>query len=466
MIHMKDKTFITTGPITRVIISVATPLMINNIIRTLYNLIDGLYVAQLSSEDFAAVSFIWPLQFLFISIGMGIGVASTALIAQYIGANKLHTARHYAQNAIFFSVVIGIIMAIIGYTTAPTFLSWMGASGTYLEKCIIYLQINYIALLFDFVYFSYQAILNSEGNTKSITIISTLSSLVNVVLDPLFIFDQLPFGLRGFNMGIAGAAWATVIAKITLLLMIMYTVRQKSRIQLHWKSFQSKWSTILVLCRVALPSALGYSGSAMGFTVLNGLIQSYGTNTLVAFSLGNRISDLLDQPQMGIGSSLTSIIGQNVGAGLIERAKTIFKQTNTIIIAMSIFSSALIFIFRQELLAVFISNDIGNDLWTQASEYLTYTAFTIFFMGLYSSYTGFFQGFGMTRYSMYMSVGRLWVLRLPFIWIFSQFTTLGSTGIWISMLLSNFLTVALATIVYKRKDWSQLAVLHLNESEH
>ena len=95
-------------------------------------------------------------------------------------------------------------------------------------------------------------------------------------------------------------------------------------------------------------------------------------------------------------------------------------------------------------------------LWSEAVEYLNYTAFIIFFMGMFSALTGFFQGCGETRYSMLMSIGRLWLVRLPIIWLLSHYTDLGSTGIWIAMLLSNAITVILGYGIYKLKDWKQL----------
>ncbi len=134
MEKQNTKNFITSGNINRVILTIATPLMINNLIRTLYNLTDGLYVAQLSAEDFAATAFIWPLNFLFISIGLGISVGATALIAQYFGANDLKMAKKYTWNTMALTFVFGFLLSTIGYIFAGQFVEWMGASGVFYEK--------------------------------------------------------------------------------------------------------------------------------------------------------------------------------------------------------------------------------------------------------------------------------------------------------------------------------------------
>ena len=457
MEKQNTKNFITSGNINRVILTIATPLMINNLIRTLYNLTDGLYVAQLSAEDFAATAFIWPLNFLFISIGLGISVGATALIAQYFGANDLKLAKKYTWNTMALTFVFGFLLSTIGYIFAGQFVEWMGASGVFYEKSTSYLKINFIGLFFDFAYFGYQALLNAQGRTRVITVVSTISSITNVLLDPIFIFATIPFTqIPGLNAGIEGAAWATVIAKIILWLLAIMATRRESIIHVPLYEVDYDASVIRKILQVAWPSAFGYGGAAFGFTVLNGLIQSYGTSVLAAYSMVNRISDILTQPQMGIGSALTAIIGQNMGAGLFDRAHAIFKRALIWVLLISGLGSVAIFMWQDALLHIFIKDVTDTILWNSAVEYLYYTAFIIFFMGMFSVYSGFFQGCSATKYSMNMSIGRLWVARLPIIWILGSLTELGATGIWIAMLLSNALTVLYGHLVYKWKDWSSM----------
>ncbi|MCQ9210389.1 MATE family efflux transporter [Granulicatella seriolae] len=457
--NKKDAIDMTKDPINQVILTIATPLMINNLIRTLYNLTDGLFVAQLSAEDFAATAFIWPLNFLFISLGLGLSVGSTSLIARFLGAEKIEKAQTYANQAMLLTYSLGIVLSLIGYIFAPNFVQWMGASGTFADKSTVYLKINFIGLFFDFAYFGYQSILNAQGETKIITKISALSAIANIILDPIFIFAQVPLiGIAGLGWGIEGAGWATVISKALLLFFAILAVRRQSVLRAPFKKLTVQVRVMKDILRIALPSAVGYGGAALGFTVLNGLIQSYGTQTLAAYSMVNRISDLLTQPQMGIGSALTAIVAQNMGARQVERSKQIFRQAMFLILGISLLGSVTIFLFRQPILSLFITDMSDQVLWSEAVEYLNYTAFIIFFMGMFSALTGFFQGCGETRYSMLMSIGRLWLVRLPIIWLLSHYTDLGSTGIWIAMLLSNAITVILGYGIYKLKDWKQLQI--------
>lgn len=160
---------------------------------------------------------------------------------------------------------------------------------------------------------------------------------------------------------------------------------------------------------------------------------------------------------MGIGMALTSIIGQNYGAGNKERTKEIFKRANVIITYFSIFAATVLIIFKDPLLSIFIKDRADIELWRQASEYIYYAAAITFFMGYFSAINGFFQGLGQTKLTMFLSLARLWLLRLPIIMVLKTYTNLGSTGIWIAMLLSNGLTVLFGFTMYLKKRQSMLS---------
>lgn len=446
--------FITNGNITDVIFKLSIPLMISNLIKTLYGITDGIYVARISSEDYAATSFTWPVLYLFIAVGLGVSVAATSLMSQRLGARKLKDCSIYAVHTLILTTVLGVIFSILGVITAPFIVRWMGATGSFEYKSYIFLAINSVGLLFDMIFFGYQSILNSQGRTKSMTIISTISSITNVVIDPFFIFDNV-LGIPGLNMGLAGAAWATVLSKVLLVVFAIRVVKKESEIEVSFKNFKLDMGIIKHIFSIAIPASLGSSGEAIGFTVLNGFIQSYGTTTLAAFSMGNRLSDIFNQGAIGIGMALTSITGQNIGAGKKERSKDIFKRANIIITFFSLASAIIILLFKDQLLSIFIKDRSDIELWRQASEYMYFSAIITFFMGYFSAINGFFQGVGKTKLTMYLSLARLWVLRLPLIMILKSLTDLGSTGIWISMLVSNALTVIVGFIIYKRGRWER-----------
>ena len=258
-------------------------------------------------------------------------------------------------------------------------------------------------------------------------------------------------------MGLEGAAYATVLSKVLLVVLGYIHVKSKSTIEVDLLGFNFDKNIAGELFSLSIPASLGSSGEAIGFTILNGFIQSYGTTTLAAFAMGNRISDIFNQAAMGVGMALTSIIGQNYGAGDKERTKAIFKRAITIITYFSIVAAAILIAFKDPLLSIFIKDKTDVELWRQASEYMYYSAAITFFMGYFSAINGFFQGLGQTKLTMILSLARLWLLRLPIIMVLKTYTNLGSTGIWIAMLLSNGLTVLYGFVLYFKRKQTMLS---------
>ena len=167
----------------------------------------------------------------------------------------------------------------------------------------------------------------------------------------------------------------------------------------------------------------------------------------------NRISGLLNIPPGGIGSAITSIIGQNIGSGNIERVKDTFKKASIIVIIMSIIIAIISFIYRFEILRFFIDAPLDSKLMVEADTYMYYTLLTLVMLNMFFIYQGLYQGSGNAKYAMFLDVLRLWAIRIPLLFFFKYMTDLGSTGIWIAMSISNVLIALIAHILYLKGDW-------------
>lgn len=439
------KDLILKGSMYKVIITLAIPIMINSVIQTLYNLINGIWVSKLGKVQFAATSFVWPVNFLFISLGMGLSIAGTAILSQLIGANRNKEANKYASQLIAISFVSSIAFVIIGILISPTIVKLMGASGDLYDYSVIFLRLTFLEIPFIFAFFNFNSIMNAQGNTKTPTILSAISVILNALLDPLFIFT--------FDLGVAGAAIATIICKMFLVLAIMYFAKKPSNIiRPTFKNFKFDKEIINQILKVAIPSALGSSGSALGFIVLNGFIESYGIDTMAAFANVNRITGLIMQPAMGVGAALTTIIGQNLGADNINRAEDAFIKSMKFTIGFSIVGCILLLIWDKQIISFFMqSGDEG--VIKESIVYLKYISLSMPLMGIFSVFQGVFQGSGHTKYSMNMEIGRLWFVRLPMILLFKHFTSIGSTGIWFSMSSSNLIICLYGYYIYRKGYW-------------
>ena len=295
--------------------------------------------------------------------------------------------------------------------------------------------------------------MNAQGNTLTPTLISGVSALMNMVLDPLFIFV--------FHMDVEGAALATVLSKVTMALAGAYVLwRNHGVISLDFHHFRFDKERISRCMKVALPSIIGQSGSSFGFIVLNSFIVSYGTATMAAFGMVNKIFDLVNQPFSSVAGSLTAIVGQNIGANNLQRAKEAFFKVSRIVLIGGSFVALFLFFFRYPLIDFFLPTKDEPETIRQALEFLQIMAWSAPLMGMFFTFQGLFQGSGHTKYSMAMEVGRLWGMRLPMILLFKTFTDIGSLGVWISMTSSNFLICVFAFLMYRYGKWQQPALHH------
>ncbi len=450
--NSKDKThLILNGSIYKALLYLSVPIMINSLIQTIYNLVDGIWVSKISSVHFAATAFVWPVNFLFISIGIGLSIAGTSILSQFIGANKIKEANEHATQLIVLTVLSAILFSTIGIIFTPFIVKWMGATGDLAKYGIIYLRITFLDMLFMFVFFNYSSIMNSQGNTLYPTIFSAISATINAILDPIFIFT--------FDLGIAGAAYATLLSRILLAVAgLIHLYRGNSLILPSFKGFRFNIGIIKNIVKVGLPTSVGQSGAAIGFIVLNMFIGSYGTATIAAYAMVNRITSLISQPAMGLGSALTAIVGQNIGANQENRVKESFSKATLLTSILGFIGCFVLLTFDIEIINFFMQSKDDPSVIELSVNYLKYISWSMPLMGIFSVLQGLFQGTGNTKYSMTMEIGRLWFVRLPMILIFKNFTNWGASGIWFSMSFSNLIVCLYGFLIYTKGFWKKSVI--------
>lgn len=446
------------GNIYRAIALISIPIILNNFIQQLYSLADAFWLGKLGTAEFASTSFTWPVIYLFNSIGMGLSIASISLVSQLLGRDDIRSAQKYTNTLINISLIFSVIFMLVGYFTADIIVAMMGASGKLYKFSVIYLKYSYFGIPFIFLYFIYSAIYSAQGKNSIPTLISTSCVILNMILNPFLIFDNIPIiGLRGLGMGVKGAAIATVFTQALMCFIGFVHLRiNKDLIKLDLNSlFIIKWEREILkrIYRIAAPSVIGQMGTAVGFIILNSFIQSYGTDAVAAYGMVNRISGLLNIPPGGIGSAITSIIGQNIGNRNIERVKETFKKASFIVIIMSVVIAIISYIYRFEILQFFIDSPKDSPLMVKAESYMSYTLLTLLMLNMFFIYQGLFQGTGNSKYSMFVDLLRLWGIRIPLLFAFKYFTSLGVTGIWIAMSISNVLVSLIAHLIYLKGDW-------------
>ncbi len=452
----KKREQILSGNIEKTMLSLALPVMATNLVQTIYGLVDTFFVGKLGNAPMAAVQLSFPINFLVLALGMGMSIAATSMIAQYAGRKDYAGARKVAVQILLFNAVLSVLLGVLGAIfLEPLLKHVIGVKPHILPYTYDYLLINLLGMPTLFLMFAYNGIRNGSGDTLSPMILNTAGVLLTIVLDPILIFQM--------KLGVAGGAWAVVISRglfTALALYLMFT--KKGEMQLHLRDLKFDFPLVKRIVAIGLPSSFGQSMEAVGFIVMNMFILDLGDITLNAFTIGNRINGLILMPAMGIGGALATIIGQNLGAGQITRAKKAVKAA--VILATSILTIGGIpmILWAKPIISAFSSDPLVIE---QGAFYLILITLSIPLMGFFNIFTGTFQGSGHTTLTMFMQLGRLWVLRIPMILIFKRLMPGDPSAIWYSMILSNFLTAIIGYLIYKTDLWTTPVIRGAKPSE-
>lgn len=432
----------------KAVITLALPVMATNLIQTIYNLVDTFFVGKLGTSQVAAVQLSWPVNFLLLSLGAGLSIATTSMIAQHMGAGHPEKAKKVAAQVLLVNGLLSVFLAVLAIPFLHQIVGLLRVSGDLYQYTYDYLIVNFIGLPTMFLMFAYNGIKTGSGDTVSPMFLNTAGVILTIILDPLFIFT--------LNMGVAGGAWAMVVSRGLFASFAIYRMFVKpSEIQLTIKDFKPDYHLIQHIFRVAVPSSIGQSMEALGFLVMNIFIVELGEATLTAFSIGNRVNGLILMPALGIGSALATIVGQNLGANQLSRAKEAVKISSILSTALLTLGGIPLIIWATPVIRAFSADP---QVVSQGAYYLILITLSIPLMGFFNVFVGTFQGSGHTMMVMVMQMGRLWGLRIPLIIVLMKLMPNDPSAIWYSMILSNFLTCVLGFMLYKSGKWENRIV--------
>ncbi|HAE41587.1 MAG TPA: MATE family efflux transporter [Clostridiales bacterium] len=449
MDYKLKRNMILNGNMAYVILTLATPIMINNFIQTVYNIADTYWVSRIGDTQVAAITLVWPIIFLMISIGMGVSIAGTAIISQYIGAGLLKKAEIVAGQVISISFLISTGIGLFGAVFASSIVSAIGGTGELLSEAVGYLQVIFIGLPTMFLFFSFTAIKQGQGDTLTPMKYGAVSLLMNIILDPIFIFT--------FNLGIRGAAIATVLSRGIFALYAIYrlSTTNDGSIRISKRLLKPNIKDSKTLLSIALPSSLGQATEAFGFTILTMFVLSFGESTVAAFGITNRINSLVLMPAMGIGNALATIVGQNLGADNIERSKQAVRTSALLSTGFLVTGGMLILLSADSIIGLFTNS---SDVLSQGTYFLKLITLGLPLMGFYQIFIGTFQGSGHTVMAMIVMASRLWLFRIPLVIFLKSITELGEKSIWYAMILSNVLICLVAFVVYQSGRWQKKVI--------
>ncbi len=421
-----------TGDPKKAIVKLALPMMLSMLLIMLYNIADSIWVAGLGADALAAIGFITPLFMVLVGLGNGIGAGANSLIARYIGANNYKQANNAALHGIVLSIIVSVIFTVLIEVLMVPILQFMGAGNT-IQYALDYSYIIF-GFLFIFVYSGVaSAIFRSEGDMRRATIAIAVTAILNIVLDPVFIYV--------LNFGIAGAAWATVISATMSCLVMSYWIwgKRDLYLDLSWKNFNYQSYIMLDTLQVAIPSTLeNIVFSALAIIINSMLVMADGTTAVAVYTASMRIVQLAMIPLIGIGTAVLTVAGVAYGAHNYKNLQTAHSYSIKLGFAVSIALGIVIYIFSPQIASMFAYTSASSTLAPEIARAIS--VLTLFVLaiphGIMSSMM--FQGVGKGVYSLLITLLRSLILESVFAYIFCFIFGWGVVGIYAGVIMGCF----------------------------
>jgi putative MATE family efflux protein len=438
------------GPIVRSLLALAVPIALANVLQAAYQLIDAFWVGRLGGSAVAAVSVSTPIMFLTIGLGAGLAIAGSTLVAQYFGAKNHDMVNHVAAQTLLMIVMVSALLGAIGYVAAPAVLHLMGVAPDVYDGALGFMRVSFIGLLFNFFFFMFQSLMRGVGEARLPVFIVLGTVILNFVLDPLFIFGWGPVPA----LGVMGAALATVgTQSIAAAIGLGILLRGRYGIHLAWRDFTPDPAYIRRAFLLGFPASIEQSARALGLTVLTFLIATFGTQTMAAYGVGSTVLQVVMIPAMGLSMAISALVGQNIGAGNIERAARIGRLGSWIGFWVLTVLGVVAFLGAPQIVAFFVPKDPG--VIAAGAAYLRIMALSWGFLGAQFSMTGVLRASGNMVATMMLTLVGQWVLQFPLAYVLAEHTSLRERGIWWAFPVSNFLIVLLTIAVYAKGDWKR-----------
>ena len=429
---------LTEGSIIKSLISLSIPLILMNILQTLYQITDAFWVGQLGTDAVAAVSLTFPILFFVISALMGFTVAGTVLISQYKGQKNPQKINHVSTQIFFLILFSSFILSIIGFFITPYIVGFIDTETYIQENATAYLQVAFLGLVFMFPYHIFQALHRGIGEVKIPMYIILFAVLLNFFLDPIFINGYGPIPA----FGVVGSAIVTILAQgIAAVIATIIMLKGMFGIKLDIKELKVMDTTLLKkIFKIAIPSSIQFTTNSLSMVVLIFIVSMFSTSTISAYGIGTNILNFIMMPTMGIGFATSVLVGQNIGALKKNRALKVAKMSILATFMALILIAIILVIFSDFVVGLFIKSTNLDDIETLklGIEFIGYLAVTFCLFGPIHIIMSAFTGAGRTKLSMIISMVVVWVFRIPLAYLLAVILNQQALGIWISFPLSSF----------------------------
>ena len=426
----KNRNVLDDDRIGRLLLQLTIPAFMGMFVMTLYNVVDTIFIGQyVGTLGIAALSIVFPIQMMSMGIGQMMGMGGASLISRLIGADNVPRAEHALGNAFSGTIILSALVMIVGLSNPDFWLRLLGSSETILPYARDYFTIILYGMFFQTFAMSMNTLIRAEGNARVPMIGMIIGAGINLILDPIFIIL--------LDMGVAGAAWATVIAQIiSSIYFLSYYFRGKSYLKIHTRNLIIRWGIMKDILAIGISAFSMVMAGTFASVLVNRTVVSFGGDIAIgAFGILHRIMMFALMPGMVIGQGLQPILGFNYGAKRFDRALKTIRIAIIWASGFSIIAFFALFFFPEPFLRIFTSDGALVEVSVYAGRRVFFVLPVIGFMMVGSI---IFQAIGKVIHSIVTSLARSVLFLLPLILILPNYWQID--GVWLSFPISDILT--------------------------
>ncbi len=440
-----------TRPVSKLLPGMAFPIMLSMLVQALYNVVDSIFVSMVSENALTSVSLAFPVQSLMIAVSVGTGVGINALLSRRLGERNFEAANRVAANGIFITVLSWAAFAVFGALGSGFFMRAFTQNEEILSGGTAYLRIVTVLSLGLFMSVTMERVLQVTGNTTYQMISQMVGAVTNIALDPVLIFGLL--GLPA--LGVAGAAWATVIGQfcgMTTALVINHLKNHEVRLQ--FKGFRPDGQAIRGIYQVGLPSIIMQSIGSVMTVGMNKILIEFTETAVSVFGVYFKLQSFVFMPVFGVTNALVPIVGYNYGARSKERIRQATRLALGMVLAIMAAGTLIFQLAPRWLLGLFNASETMIGIGIPA---LRIISVSFCFAGAAITLSSVFQALGDGVLSLIMSVVRQLLLLLPSAYLLARLV--GLDAVWFSFLIAEAASVTLAVVFYRRVYRDKIAKL-------
>lgn len=436
----------TVGKPLQLLLKFSLPMLLGNLLQQLYNMVDSIIVGRVvGQEALAAVGATYSISFLAFSLFIGVGIGASVLISQYFGA-KDHEKMQSTADTIYRAMLwVGLLFSLAGVFGAPWLVSVIKVPAEAVAMSTAYMRIVFIGLLGVVGYNVNAGILQGMGDTISPLIYLAIAAVMNVVLDLLFV--------AVWQMGVEGAAWATVISQATSFLYGVFDINRKSLpMKVRFFRIDFNWAILGRAVKIGFPAAMQNAFFSLGMLSLQRLINSFGTAFMAGFVAANKIDAILILPIISYSNAMTAYTGQNIGAKRLDRLEEGLKAAHLLNVLTLLLLIPLVILLGPAVIGFFLATPTPEVL-EAGMAFIWRVVPLLPMLGVVLVQNGLMRGAGQALIPMVTSLSSLWVARVPLGYFFAEH--FGKEAIYWSWPAGWVLGLTVSLAYYRSKYWKQ-----------